>query len=145
MQGTLRFSDVFRGQRKVALGTNGLIIFNNYPTPFHINVPIFVRKCCRMLEIIQVNGNSDTNWVDGFRWGTHLYMSLFPSVRPSVSPSVHCTWSRPYLRNRTSSDHSFWYTYVKWWYLQAFFSLFLNFNFWAIRGVKEQKIAQNEK
>ena len=27
----------------------------------------------------------------------------------------------PYLRNRTSSDHNFWYTYVKWWCLQAFF------------------------
>ena len=45
-----------------------------------------------------------------FRWDTHFYMSLFPSVRPSV----HCT---PYLRNRTSSNHKFWYTHVKWWHL----------------------------
>ena len=33
----------------------------------------------------------------------------------------------PYLRNRTSYDHNFWYTYVKWWYLQAYFSFFQNF------------------
>ena len=42
-----------------------------------------------------------------FRWGTHLYiMSLFLSIRPSVYCAV-------YLRNRTSSGHNFWYTYVK--------------------------------
>ena len=41
-----------------------------------------------------------------FRWGTHLYMSLYPSVRPSARRA-------PYLRNRTSYDHNFWYTYVK--------------------------------
>ena len=27
------------------------------------------------------------------------------------------------------SDHNFWYTYAKWWYLQGFFSLFQNFDF----------------
>ena len=41
-----------------------------------------------------------------FRWGTHLYVSLFLSVCPSVS----CT---PYLKNRTSSNN-FWYTCGKW-------------------------------
>ena len=48
-----------------------------------------------------------------FRWGTHLYMSLFPSVRLSiclfvclsVCPSFVCA---PCLRNRTSCDHNFW-------------------------------------
>ena len=45
-----------------------------------------------------------------FRWGTHLYMSLFLSVHPSIRPSV-CR--APYLRNRRSSDHNFWYTYAK--------------------------------
>ena len=79
-----------------------------------------------------------------FRWGTHLYMSLFPSVRPSVRPSVH---RAPYLRNCTSFNHNFWYTCVKWWYLRAFFSFFIFeiFIFWAVMGVKGQKIAQNEK
>ena len=48
-----------------------------------------------------------------FRWDTHFYMSLFPFV----CPCVHCA---PYLRNLTSSNHNFWYTCVKWWYLQAF-------------------------
>ena len=57
-----------------------------------------------------------------FRWGTHLYVSLFPSVRPYVC----CT---PCLRNRTSSNHNVWYTCVKWWYLQEFYSFFWNFDF----------------
>ena len=35
------------------------------------------------------------------RWGTHLYMSLFPSICPSVC----CA---PYLRNCTLSNHTFW-------------------------------------
>ena len=42
-----------------------------------------------------------------FRWGTHLSMSLFPSVRLSVCPSIRRT---SYLRNRTSSNRNFWYT-----------------------------------
>ena len=37
------------------------------------------------------------------RWGTHLYKSHFSSVRHA-----------PYLRNRTSSNHNFWYNCVKW-------------------------------
>ena len=42
------------------------------------------------------------------RWGTHLYMSLFLSVRLSIrSP---CTTS---LRNCTSSNHNFWHTRVE--------------------------------
>ena len=45
-----------------------------------------------------------------FRWGTHLYMSLFLFVRLSICLSICCT---AYLKNRTSSDHNFWYTYVK--------------------------------
>ena len=41
-----------------------------------------------------------------FMWGTHLYMSLFPSVHPFVRHA-------PCLRNHTSSDHNYWCTYVK--------------------------------
>ena len=37
---------------------------------------------------------------------------------------------RRILRNSVAYDHDFWYTFVKWWYLQAFFFSFLwNFNF----------------
>ena len=61
-----------------------------------------------------------------FRWGTLLYMSLFLSVHLSVGLSIR---HAAYLRNRTSSDHNIWYTYVKWWYLHAFFSFFQNFDF----------------
>ena len=54
---------------------------------------------------------------------------------PSIRPSIHCT---PYLRNHTSSNHNFWCTFVKWWYLQVFFSFFfieiLILKFWLLRG-----------
>ena len=53
------------------------------------------------------------------------------------------TCGPPYLRNRTSSNHNFWCTCVKRWYLQAFFLFFLKF--WAVSGVNGEKIAQNEK
>ena len=65
------------------------------------------------------------------RWGTHLYMSFFPSIHPSVHPSVRHALN---LRNHTSSDQSFWSTYVKWWYLHVFF--FLNCDFRAVKGQK---------
>ena len=35
----------------------------------------------------------------------------------------------PYLRNCTSYDCGFWYTCVKWWYLQQFFSFFQKSDF----------------
>ena len=78
------------------------------------------------------------------RWGAHLYMSLFLSVClticlsvcPSVFPSVHCAQC---LRNRTSPDHNFWYTYVKWWYLWLLFSCFQNFDFLGCYGGKRAK------
>ena len=44
-----------------------------------------------------------------------------------------------YLRNRTSSDHNFWYTHIKWWYLQVLFSFFQNFDFLDCCGGKRAK------
>ena len=69
-----------------------------------------------------------------FRWGTRRYMSLFQSISPPVRRV-------PYLKNRTSSSHNFWYTCVKWRYLQVFFIFSF---FWNFR-VKGQKMAQNAK
>ena len=67
-------------------------------------------------------------------------MSFFLSIGPSVCPSVRCT---PYTRNRTLSDHNFWHTYVKWWYIQVFFSFFfLIFIFQAVKGLKGQKMTK---
>ena len=72
----------------------------------------------------------------------HLFrLSVPPSICSSVCPSVYHV---PYLRNPTSSNHNFWYTCVKW-YLQEFFSFFEILIFRAVRGVKGQEIAQNEK
>ena len=60
-----------------------------------------------------------------FRWATHLYKSLFPSIHPSVCHA-------PYLKNSTSFDHNFWYTRVQLRYLQAFFSIFIKFRFFGL-------------
>ena len=45
-----------------------------------------------------------------------------------------------YLKNSTAYDHDFWYTCVKWWYLQAFFSFFKILIFGVVSGGKGQKI-----
>ena len=50
-----------------------------------------------------------------------------------------------YLRNSIAYDHDFWFTIVKWWYLQMFFWFFQNIDFWVVSGVKKQKMAQNDK
>ena len=53
----------------------------------------------------------------------------------------------PYLWNSITDDQDFWYTCVKWSYLQWFFS-FLIFSFFRLlagEGVKRQKIAQHDK
>ena len=83
-------------------------------------------------------------------WGrapTSIYVtfSVCPSVPLSYS-SVHLSVHHaPCLRNCTSSDHKFWYTRVKWWYLQAFFSFFffLILIFWDVRGGEGGKRAKN--
>ena len=48
---------------------------------------------------------------------------------------------RPYIRNSITYDHDFWWTCVcvKWWCLQAFFSLFWNFYFLGKLGGKRAK------
>ena len=64
-----------------------------------------------------------------FRWCIHLYISLFSaclSIRPFIHPVVR---SAQYLKNRTSTNHYFWYTCVKLWYLQFVFSFFF-LTFW---------------
>ena len=50
----------------------------------------------------------------------------------------------PYLRNSIAYDHDFWYTCVKWWYLQVLFFIyfFYIFIFWTVKG---QKMAQDDK
>ena len=45
----------------------------------------------------------------------------------------------PYIMNSITYDHDFWWTCVKWWYLQALFSLFWNFYFLGKLGGKWAK------
>ena len=56
-----------------------------------------------------------------------------PSVHPCVDLSV-----RP-------SDHDFWYTYVKWWCLQAFSSFYKNLDFLGSYGGKRAKNSRKWK
>ena len=51
----------------------------------------------------------------------------------------------PYLRNSRAYDHVFWYTGLKWWYLQVFFQLFKILIFGVVVGVRWQKMVQNDK
>ena len=48
---------------------------------------------------------------------------------PKITKHFVCLTS--YLRNHISYDCDLWYTCVKWWYLQHFFSFFQNFDFWV--------------
>ena len=51
-----------------------------------------------------------------------------------------------YLRNSIPCDHNFWYTCVKWWYLQALFFIFSKFWFSRVfSGVKWQEIVYIDK
>ena len=71
-----------------------------------------------------------------FRWGTHLYMSLFPLVRLSICPS---RTMNHVVRNSIAYDYDFWHTILKWWYFQVLFSFFLNFDFLGCYGGKRTK------
>ena len=44
-----------------------------------------------------------------------------------------------YLRNSIAYDHDFWYTFVKWWYLQVFFFIFVKFSFFGLLGGQRSK------
>ena len=50
-----------------------------------------------------------------------------------------------YLKNSIAYNHEFWDNCVKWWYIQVFYLFFEIFIFQAVRWVKGQKTAQNEK
>ena len=79
-------------------------------------------------------------WNSDFLGGTPT--SIFHFFDPSAHPSVCCV---PYLRNHTSSNHHLWYTCVKWWYLHAFFFIFLKFWFLGCYGGKRAKISPKWK
>ena len=75
---------------------------------------------------------------------------------PSVCPFV-CR--APYLRSCTSCNHNFWYIWVKWWHLQAFFFfifyfflffyLFIFFfifsKFWFFRSLRGERSKNSPK
>ena len=81
-------------------------------------------------------------WVYKFNenWFECIVFFFRPTVDPSVHPSVRYL---PYLRNCKSCDYSFWYTCVKWSYLQEFFLFFQILIFPVVsakRGLNWQKL-----
>ena len=51
----------------------------------------------------------------------------------------------PYLRNSKAYNHDFWYTCVKWWYVQALFSFFWSFFFFGFLRGKRAKNCPKRK
>ena len=61
-----------------------------------------------------------------------FFFELLWGKRAKNSPkwkNNNCIRYAPYPRNSIPYDHDFWYTCVKWWYLQLNFSFFWNFIF----------------
>ena len=102
-------------------------------------------KICSLPCLLPFLGGAPTSVCHFFHLSIHLF------VMHRISGTV------PHL-----SDHNFWYTCLKWWYLQLFFLLhlckmmispgvfFIFVKFWFFRllgrgGVKGQKMTQNEK
>ena len=59
---------------------------------------------------------------------------------PKIKNNYICHVS--YLRNSIAYDHDFWYTCVKWWYLQAYFQFFKIW-FFGLKGKKRSKMTKN--
>ena len=80
-------------------------------------------------------------WLYILRWGTHLFMSLFPSVRPSVCPSV-----AHYISGTVHMWSLFLVHMCKMMITPRLFFIFAKILVsWVVKGVKEQKLAQNKK
>ena len=78
--------------------------------------------------------------VFSFFWNFHFW--VVRGVKMKNNYICHA----PYFRNSKAYYQYFWYTCVRWWYLLVFFHLsFEIYIFGAVRRVKGQKIAQNEK
>ena len=106
---------------KMSLYSLWLIVVTTFLfTPFAFLCSLLSTKNEYIFGFNPTNSSITTPLVSSFIFmlGTYLNMSLFLSVRLSVCRA-------PYLRNRTSSNHNFWYTCVNWWYLQVFFFIFL--------------------
>ena len=89
---------------------------------FSVKTSNFLAGFYQPPTIISIRGS-----ITIFRWGTHLYMSFFLSVCLSIC----CA---PYLRNHTSSDHNFWYTYINDDISRCLFLIFLKIWFFGLLG-----------
>ena len=78
---------------------------------------------------------------------TAFFSRLFLKAKKKLSKMKNENYVHhaPYLRNSVAYNYDFWYTCVKWWYLQAFFIFLKNLIYWVVSGVKGQNMAQNDK
>ena len=77
--------------------------------------------------------------VFSFFWNFHFFDCYGCKAKNSPKLKITITSHMPYLRNSKAYDYDFWYTCVKWWYLQGFFSVFLKFSFFGCYGGKSAK------
>ena len=62
---------------------------------------------------------------------------------PKLKKSIHQV---PFLSNSIAYDYDFWYTCLKWWYLETFLIFFFKILiFWVVSWVKEKNMVQNDK
>ena len=80
------------------------------------------------------------------KWQKFLSHSVYQGFLPKMKNNNYIPHV-PYLRNSIAYNQDFWYSCVKWWYLQefVFFFYIYIFIFWAVRGVKGQKKFQDNK
>ena len=91
------------------LGIASLCFVKKIVLPQSANLPHSCTQHSTHIHSIHIHSKSlmtnDSSNIKIFRWGTHLYISLFPSGHLSVRLSI-CR--APYFRNCTSCDHYFW-------------------------------------
>ena len=74
------------------------------------------------------------------KWGTHLYMLIFLSVRLSIRLDV-----ARHIKGNVDHPIIIFGIHCKMMISLGIFSFFENLIFWALSGVKAQKIVKNEK
>ena len=109
----------------------------------HTNVNLKISLYIYFIKKVNVK-YSENYWFQMYRNASYLWVKFYfflkskllfnlfsflggasASICHFFQPTVHLYIRHaPYFWNRTSCDHYFWYTCVKWWYLQAFFHFF---------------------
>ena len=107
-------------------------------TSIALKIHLLCLKSVSLIKVLELENVMDFSSTRFLSWAPTV-CHFFPL---SIHLSVRCT---PYLRNCISSDHNFWYTCVKWWYLWGFFYFTKSWFSGLLEGegVKGQKMIKN--